>query len=70
MPWDRTTLYVVQLEDNMLPKGEPVAIHGDEASPSNKDDDDTVTSVYAPQWHDGCLYFLSNRTQLKSASKR
>jgi dipeptidyl aminopeptidase/acylaminoacyl peptidase len=49
MPWDETSLYVLELDEDFQPLGEPQLVHGGSG-----------ISVSAPHWYDIKLYFLSN----------
>jgi dipeptidyl aminopeptidase/acylaminoacyl peptidase len=55
MPWDSTSLYLLELDESLETVGDPKLIHGGP---------DSDTSIYAPQWHprSGKLYFLSNES--------
>jgi len=58
MPWDRTTVYVLDLDpETLLPAtgAAPTPVHGYDAGSG-------LVSVYAPQWYNGQLYFLSDET--------
>jgi hypothetical protein len=57
MPWDRTPLYCQPLDPTTFHpvKMNPLVVHG-------HDTDGGLISVYAPQWYQGRLYFLSDET--------
>jgi dienelactone hydrolase len=57
MPWDRTTLYSQQLDPAtwQIAAAAPKAVHGHDVGGG-------LVSVYAPQWYNGQLYFLSDET--------